>query len=534
MTTNDAKTPDSAIRRRWILALLPLILPVGLFIYNSYVAIDFGYHWDEPFMVGTVQESTLTGDWLRPRAYNYPSMSYWVSVIGALPTVLTASSTDEAIAQLADPAYLLQVRRLFTLGFALAVVCVYLTLLTLYNRISVALLGAGLVAFSWEIGYHARWLAPDAWVTGFAALTMLFTVLAIKNTERRRWLYLAAVAGGLTVASKYNAAIIGVMILGAALVVWRANAGSPRQLVALLVRLGLASLVTFLVITPGALIDTADMLENIRYEIHHYSERGHFNHTVTPGWQHLSLMLTYFIQVVFSPETPIALFFAALVPLGAFALWRPADDEDAYQRLFMLAVVAFVTIYLLYMASQRVMFVRNVLVLIPPLAVLSAAGFYRLWRWMRPRPVAYALAGVVALMIAFNAAWTFDTARTITTRTMDDYAADAYDFIASNPDTVVCTSWLTNVMLTYERDYVLPGSVQFSMDVDYIMYMGGELDPTLVDANRPDLTVRWFGPNEVNYNYYPGWLGEDRFVIVRADDALEHNIVIPQCVDGVG
>ena len=33
-------------------------------------------------------------------------------------------------------------------------------------------------------------------------------------------------------------------------------------------------------------------------------------------------------------------------------------------------------------------------------------------------------------------------------------------------------------------------------------------------ANRQGVPLRWFGPGEINYRYYPTWQGEDRIVWV--------------------
>jgi len=35
-------------------------------------------------------------------------------------------------------------------------------------------------------------------------------------------------------------------------------------------------------------------------------------------------------------------------------------------------------------------------------------------------------------------------------------------------------------------------------------------------ANRHDYTIAWFGPREVNFNYYPSWGGSDRIVLMRS------------------
>jgi hypothetical protein len=39
-------------------------------------------------------------------------------------------------------------------------------------------------------------------------------------------------------------------------------------------------------------------------------------------------------------------------------------------------------------------------------------------------------------------------------------------------------------------------------------------------ANRPHSVETWMGPYEVNLNYYPTWMGDDRFVVMKTERAL--------------
>ena len=43
-------------------------------------------------------------------------------------------------------------------------------------------------------------------------------------------------------------------------------------------------------------------------------------------------------------------------------------------------------------------------------------------------------------------------------------------------------------------------------------------------ANRFNYTVRWFGPYEVNFNYYPSWIGNDRIIVMPIESALRLDI----------
>ncbi len=43
-------------------------------------------------------------------------------------------------------------------------------------------------------------------------------------------------------------------------------------------------------------------------------------------------------------------------------------------------------------------------------------------------------------------------------------------------------------------------------------------------ANRRRLVDRWFGPHEVNFNYYPTWQGDDRILLMPMDKARRLNV----------
>ena len=45
---------------------------------------------------------------------------------------------------------------------------------------------------------------------------------------------------------------------------------------------------------------------------------------------------------------------------------------------------------------------------------------------------------------------------------------------------------------------------------------------------RHDLARATFGPLEVNFNYYPSWLGEDRIVVLPASRYPREPIVPPE------
>ena len=44
-------------------------------------------------------------------------------------------------------------------------------------------------------------------------------------------------------------------------------------------------------------------------------------------------------------------------------------------------------------------------------------------------------------------------------------------------------------------------------------------------CNYRGLSLGWFGPYEVNWDYYPTWMGDDRIVILDSARALELDVI---------
>ena len=81
------------IRRHLSLIKIPSIFVAIAALYIGVIGIisaDFGHHWDEKRIVKAVEKSAQTGV-LLPRWYNYPSLSYDISLITAVPGIVHAA-----------------------------------------------------------------------------------------------------------------------------------------------------------------------------------------------------------------------------------------------------------------------------------------------------------------------------------------------------------------------------------------------------------------------------------------------------------
>ncbi|HVB38439.1 MAG TPA: phospholipid carrier-dependent glycosyltransferase, partial [Vicinamibacterales bacterium] len=396
--------------------LLPVLLPLMLLEGTGLAGLDFGTHWDEQAAISGVRASIEQGGTLLPFSYNWPSMTYWLAMAAMVPDVPAVPASmgtpvhtfkERELAVLGTTRYRLRLRALFLSVSALAVVWVYLLMLYWRRSWVEALLAASLLALSWEVAYHLRFVAPDGVMMQWAALTLLLLVAA----ERQRpdgwpWLLAAAVAAGFTVSTKYSAWPLVLPVMVAAY-----GADPSSAVVRRLKRatgVGLVAIAGYLLITPGTLLQPVLFLVDVRWQIHHYGS-AHGVYTVTAGPAHLARQVLYLAAVLFSRSTAIALLCFGLAVTGSVTLWRES-------RRMAVLVLGFPVCYVLYMASQRVMIVRNLLVVAPWLAVLAAVGAAAMAAGLRARPARVAFGAVLVAALAFNAAQLVMAARSIEAR----------------------------------------------------------------------------------------------------------------------
>ena len=112
------------------------------------------------------------------------------------PRVDGDSLTQHLLRTLDSHAYLMRLRAVYLVLASLTLVWVYLLVLQRGGKWLEALLAASLVACSWEVAYHVRWVATDGMLMQFAGLTVLLAAQALKS-PRQSWLFAAAAVAGV-------------------------------------------------------------------------------------------------------------------------------------------------------------------------------------------------------------------------------------------------------------------------------------------------------------------------------------------------
>jgi hypothetical protein len=232
---------------------------------------------------------------------------------------------------------------------------------------------------------------------------------------------------------------------------------------------------------------------------------------VPRGPEHFFLIFQYFSLIVFSRFPAIAFFIFCMAMVGLAAILR---ERKKSTLLFLF----FPALYLVFFSAQRLMVVRNYMVLVPFFAVLAARGCVALSETLKRWPVLRAVFGtLIAAIVLVNGWWLYAASESIRTVDQTPYTAKLAAFIDSHPKEDFLVS--AGIFDTLGRfDGKLRSNVvrKQSPRVLHAVFYAHEFDitPDFI-CNRPFL-YRWFGPEDVNYNYYPLWTS-NRIVLKRGD-----------------
>jgi tetratricopeptide (TPR) repeat protein len=526
-----------------LLSISALAAVLAVAVWTGYRGIDFGHHWDEHWTLDCVRGSISSG-LLIPRRYEYPSVTRDLALLCAGPAVFrtrydsqTSAAAPEQIKalhqanatlakQVDQIGFTLRTRTVFLVISLASCVWLYLLVLARQGDGKEALLAATLIAASWQVAYHARWIAPDAILMQFSALTLLLAVVALRSQRRPKlWLGLGAIAAGLGCSTKYAGAILLLPILLTAYVRWREG----KALVSGTAFPGLLALfcLAFILTTPGAWVEPGRFLADIFAGARHYHTQTHWGNTVSPGAEHLWRMLEYFCLAAFSRYPVVAVVFFVMTLVGAWSIARSHWPEAA---ILLCAPVVYVAGF----AMQRVMNVRNLLLVLPLLAVLSARGTVvsiGAIRWRAGR-IAASLAVVLACLL--NLIWLARASEGIAHRTEINHARNIEAYLRQHPDTLFYLS--PGVAQT------LPGPTVGSLsnvapltpdlnDDGKVILLWVEGDRLKYPANRVGFYDVVSGTHEVDFDYYPGWSGDAHVLAVSVRKARP---VIASIIGGIG
>ncbi|MEZ4468052.1 MAG: glycosyltransferase family 39 protein [bacterium] len=496
------------MRDRLPLAALALVL--GVSVFAGVRGLDFGRHWDERHLVGQADQA-LKGKLLLPRSYHYPSVSFWLATAGLaageVPEKLQSPSlrpdgqrtaTAPAAPLPGDP--VLRIRLFFLFFSSLIGLWTFLAARAAGLGRWPAVFAAGGVATSFELAYHQRWIAPDAVMAQLGALA-LWLLLRARTAASRRWLWAAAAAAGLCCGAKYT----GGILLFAALAVAVTRGGGRRRVAASAAAVAAAFGAAYLVSTPGTVLDHGRFLHHLSYELAHYA-RGHGSYSVPDTATHLARMVDYLGTAALSPFAGVAVAWALLAVAGlGLTLWRGPR--------IVLGVLPLA--YLLFLGNQRVLIVRNLLFLLPFLAIWAAVAVaFAAERLPRPA-LRIGLAALLAAPVVANATALVSASQSIRARRSGVALAGFRAWCDDHPGAGVRPS----PRLARDLGAAPPACVGAGGG-----RVAGYLGEGQPDSRRwPTQGEAWFqavfGPRDVNLRWYGSWLGDDRILVLDAAEA---------------
>lgn len=516
-------------RMKYFLLLLPLLF----FFWVGYQGIDFGNHWDEQSLIKAVESSVNTGT-LLPSMYNYPSVSYLLTLSRIAPDLIIdirdLLSSDirydtpvrkEILTPTTDHMtpkdYLLQVRCIFMTVTLLSVVWTYLLVISWRKSRTEAATAALLLGSSWEIAYHARWIAPDGVLMQFCILTALLIFISMESENRSGlWLRCASCTAGLACGTKYFG---GVMLFPVLLThiynLRRPGKNNPRRYAEFLVLI-FSFCLTFFITTPGAVLQPVYFVYEVLRQIGIYKS-GWWDATVAGGVEHFRLDINYLSLVFFSSYWPISLFFSLMLPLGLYTL---SKDNFFKTCIFLSGPI----VWLFYESSQNVMFVRNLLLIGPFMAIIASAGVATVLRFSRHLVWKGLVIFFVLLFLCFNFSWLVKAAYSIRDRAVTDHVHTTYDYLSKNGNCRFYLSGFVRQSLAGTPLNTLKNIAVTPTEAQEYIFQSREPFKLNLRGNRWGRYKVISGAYDVNFNYYPLW-EEPKIVSVSVRDALEMKII---------
>lgn len=312
-------------------------------------------------------------------------------------------------------------------------------------------------------------ITPDALAGTLATAVVAAGVVLVARppstvAAAHRWALWSGVLLGLATAAKYNNALLAVLLAVAIGLAGRASLVGRRQVA----WLAAASVATFILTTPGLLLDTSRFIDDLGYELRHYAT-GHAGAEGSAFSANLGFLWHSEVLAI-----PLALIGLVL-----------------YRKRAVLVLAAWPTIYLLAIGMNQVRFARNLTPVLGCVAVLAACGACELWaRIPRDRRLIAAAVALVPFAIVHVAHNVADLRRELT-----DYRGAARHWLQAHvePGSEVLADYYTPWL---DRDRWEVTGVPFVVDdpdrdqYDVVIITSGGSGRFLEDPSRYSLEVR--------------------------------------------
>jgi hypothetical protein len=524
-----------------------VVVLTGFFIYSAYQGVGYGKHWDEEHHFAGLRQ-TVSSLVLLPKEYFYGGMYFNVGYLAILPDV--AASTGKYLRELktrvpvapfvinyytsltelqskltqrlGDGYFRLKIILWIIVLTSLAIGGMFFLSWSVQGSRREALLGACLMALCWELNYHARWIAVDSLLAAFSTM-VLFCVLAgldaVSADVRRRYLNVAAIFTGLAMSAKTGGVwLLAPMEVMLGITIRRTSGASTTKFLQFLG--GTAKVIalmfaTYLLTTPATYVDFFATLSYWARGVYEYSNVSVTYPYYATFWNHWGKAVVYFATTVSSPYLGIALV------LFGFSLWG-MYRMFFQQRAKFFILLSFALPYAVYIGLGHLMIVRNLLILLPCFFLFTAHGLNEFFKQAASKKKV-TLAGwlFVALWLCLNAFWMQHSAASVKYTDMNAAIRQFQAYAQQHPGQKFHLSPGLRAELQNHKIATAALAAAPEQDADYAFFYREHESTTWV-SNRPHFSKAVISSQELNYDYYPTWEGNNantRIIVMNRHNA---------------
>jgi 4-amino-4-deoxy-L-arabinose transferase-like glycosyltransferase len=428
------------------------------------------FHPDENLLISTAARMAAGADW-NPHFFHWGGAHFYVTA--------TVFRIAPVVSQPAATADLYLIARMLSAVMGAATVAVTMLIChRLYrNDRLTALAGLTLALMPLHVRC-SHYATVDAAATFWMSLSVWCFLKAIDAGPDRRWLIATGVIAGVAMGTKYTLGMVPPVMAVACFVSTR---GSARRWLAPAIVLGAAA-AGFVMSNPYAVLDLQAFLTGVRELSTHYDNpslhpRNYSDHNIL-----------FFLSTLASGESDPVVLFAAAIGIGVLA--------RSERRPHVLALAAAPVLMFLYLGSRRANYIRNLLPLLPFLAIACAIGLTSVAAWFARTRARTVIAGlVIAAGLAWSAQHVIRIDRVLSRPDSRDLAAD---WIAANlpagskvaverehwgyptlpaslaPSTMILVDEPLSYYVQNGFDYIITTSISYQAFFDYPERMEGK------------------------------------------------------------
>lgn len=306
---------------------------------------NYSYHPDEFLTAIPAYKMIANGDW-NPHIFNYPSLYYYLTSF--IETIALGLGVKPTLTNI----YLFP--RIVTVLLSIASLpAIYWAAKQYFdkNKASWAFI---LLIFTPIIVIHSRFATVDVPSMFFVIISIGFAGKAYKEGKLKLFI-LAGVFAGLAAGTRYQAGFVILSTIAAGLMLNQTTIKDKLLKILLAV---LATIIVFIISTPGVILDYQHFITAIQYEMNH-AKIGHGLVFAGTG-NGLLYILTNNLR--FALGWVIYLSFA----IALYISYRKKERQ-------VLVLLAFIIPYIILISFSQVRFVRYLIPIIPPILIIASS-----------------------------------------------------------------------------------------------------------------------------------------------------------------